>query len=263
MLLITRRIRHINRIAIKKAAASALIISALILGGCSKVSDTAAVTPTAQAIVSADDISAEQNRPDNLSETNVNPIFAKEDIPDAVKEKMLNVTISDSSPVSFSDLSYLTITYIGYDDAVHTGNMVIDKTLADDALDIFKELYAEGFPIEKIRLACEYGGSDELSMEDNNTSCFNDRPIEGTNTVSNHALGRAIDINPLINPYIKGDTLLPVTAGQYLDRGLNEKGIITADGICVRIFKSHGWEWGGDWNSLKDYQHFEKPIDED
>ena len=154
MLLITRRIRHINRIAIKKAAASALIISALILGGCSKVSDTAAVTPTAQAIVSADDISAEQNRPDNLSETNVNPIFAKEDIPDAVKEKMLNVTISDSSPVSFSDLSYLTITYIGYDDAVHTGNMVIVFVRQNDLrLSVFlRSFMRRDFPSKRFAL---------------------------------------------------------------------------------------------------------------
>ena len=89
---------------------------------------------------------------------------------------------------------------------------------------------------------------------------FNDRPIEGSEVLSYHQLGCAIDVNPLVNPYIKFSTnaILPITGETYLDRTLDEKGMITEESECVKIFKKYGWSWGGDWHSLKDYQHFEK-----
>ena len=192
------------------------------------------------------------------SEESFSPVFEKSDIPGDVKDKMYGVTISDSSRTGFDGLSYLTLTYIGYDGESHIGNMIVDKNLADEVILIFKELYEVKFPIEKIRLACEYGGVDELSMEDNNTSAFNDRPVTGGSGLSYHQLGRAIDINPLVNPYIKGSVVLPASAKGYTDRENDTAGIITSDGDCVRIFKKYGWTWGGDWRSLKDYQHFEK-----
>ena len=187
-------------------------------------------------------------------------IFSSEPIPYDVRDRMWNVTISERSRLNFDDLSYLTLTYMGYDDCQHIGHLVVDKNLSDEVIGIFRELYEIGFPIEKMNLPCDYGGVDELSMEDNNTSAFNDRPIEGSGALSYHQLGRAIDRNPLINPYIKASsqTVLPVTAEAYLDRTLDEKGMITEDSECVRIFKKYGWSWGGDWHSLKDYQHFEK-----
>ena len=111
-----------------------------------------------------------------------------------------------------------------------------------------------------MKLPCEYGGIDELSMRDNNTSAYNDRPIEGSGATSYHQLGRAIDINPLVNPYIRfsDGEVLPETARQYLDRNRSVKGMINDDSPCVHVFKKYGWTWGGDWNSVKDYQHFEK-----
>ena len=186
------------------------------------------------------------------------PVFTKSDIPEDVKVKMHGVTISDSSAVKFDGLSYLTLTYMGYDGKSHTGNMIVDKTLADEVISIFKELYEAKFPVEKIRLASEYGGDDELSMADNNTSAFNDRPATGGTGLSYHQLGRAIDINPKVNPYIKGNVILPEEGKNYTDRSLDEQGMISKDGVCVEIFKKYGWSWGGDWTSLKDYQHFEK-----
>ena len=195
-----------------------------------------------------------------IAEESFSPVFEKNDIPEDVQEKMYGVTISDSSRMGFDDLSYLTLTHIGYDGKSHTGNMIVDKKLADEVISIFKELYEAEFPIEKISLACEYSGVDELSMEDNNTSAFNDRPVTGGTGLSYHQLGRAIDINPLVNPYIKfsSGVVLPENSDAYLDREVNAMGMITADGECVRIFKKYGWTWGGDWKSLKDYQHFEK-----
>lgn len=186
--------------------------------------------------------------------------FTKSSIPPEIQKKMDGVTISDSSILSFDDLSYLTLSYYGYDGKTHVGHLVVDKTLADEVIGIFQELYQEKFPIERMKLPCEYGGVDELSMRDNNTSAYNDRPIEGNGAISYHQKGRAIDINPLVNPYIRfsDGEVLPTTARQYLDRNTYVKGMIQEDSVCVRIFKKYGWDWGGDWNSVKDYQHFEK-----
>ncbi len=199
-------------------------------------------------------------KPDEPKESIVPLQFTSSPVPEEVRQKMQGVTISEKSPVGFDDLSYLTLSYAGYDGKTHTGNMIVSAELADEVISIFKELYNIGFPIEKMRLPCEYDGVDELSMRDNNTSAFNDRPIEGTGGMSFHQLGRAIDINPLVNPYIRfsDGEVLPTTASEYLDRTLGEKGMITEDSPCVGIFKKYGWEWGGDWHSLKDYQHFEK-----
>ena len=210
-----------------------------------------------QVEVSSQNVEQVQN---TQPEKQFEQVFEKSEIPQDIKEKMLNVTISDKSHVTFDDLEYLTLTYYGYDDQSHIGNMVVDKQISDEVISIFKELYEVKFPIEKMLLPCEYSGIDELSMRDNNTSAFNDRPIEGSGALSYHQLGRAIDINPLVNPYIRfsDGEVLPTTAHEYLDRTKQVKGMIYEDDPCVKIFKKYGWVWGGDWNSVKDYQHFEK-----
>lgn len=190
-------------------------------------------------------------------------IFLIEEIPDDIREFMKGKTIYDDSPVGYDELRYLTVTFWSYDDEKQTGNIIVNEAIAEDIIEIFRILLENKFPIEKIRLADHYGGSDELSMRDNNTSGFNDRPIEGSGALSYHQLGLAVDINPLYNPYIKYSTnkLEPSTAEEYLDRSLNSKGMIYADDICVTTFKQYGFTWGGDWNSVKDYQHFEKSLD--
>lgn len=236
---------HITRI---KLVVAVLMISLVFIAGCSlektAVEETSAVSGK-ETVTETDEFV---------------PVFEKSEIPEDIRNEMYGVTISDKSHVSFDELSYLTLTYVGYDGESHIGNMVIDKELADEVIEIFKELYEIEFPIEKMRLACEYDGVDEMSMRDNNTSAFNDRPIAGGTGLSYHQLGRAIDINPLVNPYIRfsDNLLLPETAGEYLDRNLDVQGMIKEDSECVAIFKKYGWAWGGDWNSLKDYQHFEK-----
>ena len=189
-------------------------------------------------------------------------IFSAEPIPEEVRTRMWNVTISENSLVSFDDLRYLTITFWGYDGESQVGNMIVSASLAEEVLNIFEELYQVGFPIEKMRLPCEYGGIDEASMSDNNTSAFNDRPLNAEGGLSYHQLGTAIDINPLYNPYINLSTLevQPKDGEPYLDRENFYKGMILPDSDCVKIFKKYGWIWGGDWNSVKDYQHFEKHL---
>lgn len=251
MLRTTGRIRTI--IKLLTVAAVALVCLFFVL--CPE-DETVQITKDASA-PAADD--GQGSQPVISDEAQVfEPVFEVDEIPEDIRLKMTDVTISAGSKMTFDSLSYLSMTYVGYDGKEYIGHMVVDSALANEVICIFKELYEVRFPIERMNLAFEYGGSDELSMQDNNTSAFNDRPITGGSGLSYHQLGRAIDINPLVNPYVKGDVVLPAGSDNYLDREEDCTGMITADSECVRIFKKYGWTWGGDWTSLKDYQHFEK-----
>ena len=186
------------------------------------------------------------------------PVFKAQDIPQHIYDKMIGNSIPNKDLVDINTLSYLTITYYGYDDKSHIGEMIVNKEVSSEVLDIFKELYENKFPIEKMRLIDEYNANDDLSMKDNNTSAFNYRVVEGSSVLSNHSKGLAIDINPLINPMVKNGEVSPKEGEKYKDRNINAKGMITKGDVCYEAFTKRGWTWGGDWNSLKDYQHFEK-----
>jgi hypothetical protein len=152
--------------------------------------------------------------------------------------------------------------YYGFDKKVHRGQLVIDKELEKDIKEVFDLALKMKFPIKSVipishtNFRKDGKWDDDLSMEANNTSAFNFRLKTGGGTPSNHAYGRAVDINPVQNPYIKGDTILPSKA-KY---DLKAEGTLSADHPIVKAFIERGWEWGGNWKSLKDYQHFEKPI---
>ncbi|MCF0122503.1 MAG: M15 family metallopeptidase, partial [Ruminiclostridium sp.] len=147
------------------------------------------------------------------------------------------------------------------DGSVKEGEMVLNKYIAEDVMEIFKELYAADYPIERVRLIDEYDADDEMSMRDNNSSSFNFRFISHTTKVSKHGLGMAVDINPLYNPYIKsvdGQTVIePATGEPYVDRSADFAYKIDENDLCYKLFKEHGFEWGGSWSDRKDYQHFE------
>lgn len=165
--------------------------------------------------------------------------------------------------LSRDDLRYLHVLHVDQKGNVLEGEMIVNHHIAEDVLDILKELYKAGYPIERMKLIDEYDADDEASMEDNNSSCFNFRFISHTTRVSKHGLGLAVDINTLYNPYTKivddERTIEPVTGGPYLDRDADFPYKITRDDLCCRLFFEHGFEWGGDWTSSKDYQHFEIP----
>ena len=131
---------------------------------------------------------------------------------------------------------------------------------------VFQKLYQAGYPIEKIRLIDDYGGDDAASMRDNNTSCFHFRTISGSPKLSKHSMGLAVDINPLYNPYVKtvGDTVStePEEAKVYADRTADFPHKIWEEDLCCRLFCRYGFEWGGGWKTVRDYQHFEKRIPE-
>ena len=153
------------------------------------------------------------------------------------------------------DLAIVKVKYYSFDGNLHQGQIVISKELKDDIEKIFVMIKKERFPVAKVIPIVHYGWNDEKSMEDNNTSAFNYRFIAGTKKLSNHSYGTAIDINPLLNPYIRKDLHQP--EGSVYDPSW--PGTITRNSFLVKEFNKLGWNWGGDWKDRKDYQHFEKP----
>ena len=153
-------------------------------------------------------------------------------------------------------LRYLTIRYWGYDAQAHEGEMVVNEDAVVAVLAAFERLYRSRFPIQQVRLIDDFAGNDDASMEANNTSAFNCRLVAGTSHWSQHAYGRAVDLNPLTNPYVDGDRVSPDAGRVYLDRNPAAPGMIVADGLAVQAFRAVGWEWGGSWSSAQDFQHF-------
>ena len=170
---------------------------------------------------------------------------------------------ADAPAVSYEDLRYIHILHYNFEGVSTEGELICNAAIASDLLDIFYELYRNEYQLEKVRLIDEYAGDDTASMEDNNTSCFNYRVVEGTTSLSKHALGLALDINPFYNPYVTyekdGSTRIsPADAAPYADRNVNFPYKIDENDLCYKLFIEHGFIWGGNWNSSKDYQHFQK-----
>ncbi len=187
--------------------------------------------------------------------------FYIEPIPDDVFEYMQGKSYKDGCPVPRDELRLLHVTYKDIDGDPHEGTIVCNKIISESLLEIFYTLYYEDYPIEKICLVDDYGGDDELSMEDNNSSCFNYRTIAGTDIISKHGLGIAVDINPRYNPYISdvpgAEEITPLNGVEYADRDKDFDYKIEKGDLCYELFTSYGFEWGGDWEGAKDYQHFE------
>jgi D-alanyl-D-alanine carboxypeptidase len=163
-------------------------------------------------------------------------------------------------PVGPDRLRRVGVDYVGFDGQTHRGELIVHQDLVGDVVAIFEQLHQLRYPIATMRTVDHYpGADDELSMEDNNTSAFNCRPLPSGRAWSLHAYGRAIDLNPLLNPFVdsRGD-FQPKTAALYLDRGRTDPGILHAGDAAVRVFTDRGWRWGGDWRTPKDYQHFER-----
>ena len=180
-------------------------------------------------------------------------------------ERIRGKSYKDDCTVPMEDLRYLHALHVDLAGETHEGEMIVNKAIAEAVLEILRQLSEAGYPIERIRLVDEYDASDELSMRDNNSSSFNFRFISYTTKISKHGLGLAVDINTLYNPYVKYVngmlSVEPATAHAYTDRSGAFPYKITEDDLCCRLFKEHGFEWGGDWKHAKDYQHFEVPTE--
>lgn len=190
--------------------------------------------------------------------------FYYEPLSDEVIARITGISYVENDNISPDELRFCSLLYNDFQGNTQIGEMICNRKIADDVVEIFYELYKNGYQIESIKLIDEFGGDDTASMEANNTSCFNYRVVEGTTRLSNHAYGLAIDLNPFYNPYITynkdGTTKVsPEGSRQYEDRSAAFPYKIDENDLAYKLFKQHGFTWGGDWNSAKDYQHFERP----
>ena len=167
--------------------------------------------------------------------------------------------------VSYDDLRYVVVKYYDFEGNLHNrGELIVNKLLADDVVKIFYELYLVKYPINSIKLPDDYNGSDEASMEDNNTSCFNYRKVENSDKLAWHAFGVAIDVNPLFNPYVTEQEIYPSNGKEYADREKEFQGKIDQDDYLYSVFTKYGWKWGGDFVHTKDYQQcYNEVLDEE
>lgn len=192
----------------------------------------------------------------------VDEFFFQEKISEEVWRRMNGRSYHPGCPVSISDLRYLHVLHYDYEGRIREGELVANQSVSDDLLSIFRRLFDARYPIEKMVLIDEYGGDDELSSRDNNTSCFNFRMVAGTHRLSRHALGTAIDINPVRNPYITADAegnaiCMPSNGSAYMDRTADFDYKIDENDLCCRLFLEYGFTWGGNW-AEPDYMHFSR-----
>lgn len=171
-------------------------------------------------------------------------------------EVVARSTWQEACPVGLDGLRYVTVSFYGFDGRFHTGELLVATDVAEGIVEVFRRLHAARFPMEEVRIT----RPDELDApptgDGNNTGAFVCRPVTGGSGWSEHAYGRAIDINPFHNPYERGDVVLPELASAYLDRSNQRPGMILPGDAATQAFAELGWGWGGEWNSLKDYQHF-------
>ena len=193
--------------------------------------------------------------------------FYIEEITDELKERMNGKSYADNideSIINYSMLRHIVIKYYDFNDDVQLGEIVCNEKIAQDLVEIFEELYNSGYQLERVHLIDEYDADDDASMDDNNTSCFNYRVVDNTTKLSYHAYGLAIDVNPFYNPYVQmrngEEYVCPTGSVPYANRDDNFPYKIDENDLAYKLFKQHGFIWGGDWNSLKDYQHFEKRV---
>lgn len=181
-------------------------------------------------------------------------------IDDATRARIDGLSYKKDCTVPYSELRLIRVLYYDFDGNMREGEIMSNVAAAKDLLIIFHELYLEEYAFGEVSLVDEYGADDRASMSANNTSCFNFRRMSGSGKLSNHAYGIAIDINPLLNPYVLGDKYSPSNAGAYVNRNRNFEGKIDKYDECHKLFVDFGWTWGGEWKNEKDYQHFEKTM---
>ena len=193
----------------------------------------------------------------------IDQCFKAEDINDALFQRIYKKSYKENCTIDRGDLRYLKVLHRNIHGEIMLGEIICNKVIAEDLLQIFRQLFDNAYPIERMVLIDNYDADDTKSMIDNNSSAFNFRFISGTTKLSNHSKGMAIDINPLYNPYVKQRTdgslyVEPEEGRAYANRSNSFEYKIEKGDLCYRLFIEHGFTWGGEWTSLKDYQHFEK-----
>ncbi|MBO5303883.1 MAG: M15 family metallopeptidase [Lachnospiraceae bacterium] len=192
----------------------------------------------------------------------IDDLFYCTEIEDALFKKINGISYTPNEYILPSNLRYLRMLHYDMDGNTYVGEMIVNEKIADTVLEIFKILYENQYPIERMVLVDNYHADDESSMSDNNTSAFNFRQISGSSKLSNHSYGMAIDLNPKYNPYVKtasdGSIICqPENGRNYIDRTQAFPYKIDENDLAYKLFTDAGFTWGGSWNSVKDYQHFE------
>ncbi|CAA6810991.1 MAG: Unknown protein [uncultured Sulfurovum sp.] len=184
----------------------------------------------------------------------------------AVKERMLKANSwRKTCPVSLHNLRYINVNHLNFNGETVSGEIIVHQEVVDEVVNIFAELYEIGYPIRQMRLVSDFKANDWESIEADNTSAFNCRPTTGNKKKwSRHAYGKAIDINPIENPYVSRTGYISHKASlkykkrRHRTNTYADKAVLLKNDKATKIFKKYGWKWGGDWNTIKDYQHFVK-----
>lgn len=187
------------------------------------------------------------------------------DITPYIKQRMIQGNSwKKGCPVPLKDLRYLRVKHIDFKGKEMMGEIIVHKDVAREVTEIFEKLYSMDYPIKKMKLVSDYKGNDWQSIESDNTSAFNCRNATGSRQWSKHSYGKAIDINPIENPYISRKGYISHKASLLYKKRVHQKptyadkAILLEKDQAVQIFNKHGWEWGGNWSGVKDYQHFSK-----
>ena len=241
----------------------AVTLAVLVAAGCSDTAERAAAPPVTATEPGPATSSTAAPAPSQLPTTSQPTAVAPDRfqatvsaIDDATAARM-SASWRPGCPVPLDELRLITLTHWGFDGRPRPGELVVAAQYADRIVSEFGRLFEERFPIESIRLVDEFGGDDDRSMAANNTSGFNCRAATGSSRWSEHAYGRAIDINPIQNPYVtRSGAVLPPAGAAHTTRDPATPGLITHDGPVVAAYHEIGWIWGGNWSSGKDYQHF-------
>jgi hypothetical protein len=226
-----------ERLSVRRAlACGALVLAMVACGGAAAATPSGTSTRAAPAFT--------------FSAANLGP---------STRRRISGSSWHPGCPVALNDLRLLRIAYWGFDGRARVGEMIVAAPSVPAVRRAFAALFRARFPIRRMRLVDDYGASDYASIEADNTSAFNCRPATGSSRFSEHAYGRAIDVNPIENPYVYPDgTTVHAASRRYLDRSRHRRGMAYRGGVLVRAFAGAGWQWGGDWRppSATDYQHF-------
>lgn len=251
-------------IATTRLAITLAVLTATAVAGCSSSADrspTPAAAPNVGARVVPPTPPVPSSTPALVSPSTTStpaPSFRATINPiDEATRARMKFSWRPGCPVAPDALRLLELTFWGFDGVEHEGELVVAADYAEDIVAVFRHLHEARFRIQQLRLVDEFGGNDDRSMAANNTSGFNCRRATGSDRWSEHAYGRAIDINPIQNPYVtRAGSVLPPAGAAHTTRNPATYGLITADGPVVAAFARIGWVWGGRWSSGKDYQHF-------
>lgn len=177
---------------------------------------------------------------------------------DPVDAEVLGPSWRPGCPVAPAELVSITLSTVGFDGQAGVGELIVHRSVADEIVAVFARLYEARYPIERMEPVSVFAADDDMSMAANNSSAFNCRAVTGGTGWSRHAYGLAVDLNPVQNPYVRGQLVLPPGGVEFIDRSVHHPALIRRGDVVVEAFTDAGWRWGGDFTSLADWQHFDR-----